>query len=293
MVIFKLMILAFLFPAGNCTIGLLLQALLLGKKINMEKKGLARAFLAGTGCVFFSFALLAFLVICKGGTFDSLYKYFFVTYSGILTGSLLLLLLVRRYRGFLFDVLKVFKKRDYRKEQCLWIVLFLIIAVTFYLHRPYLAGEYDLPERMSTLEGTGMFCGVNPLTGGEMAEMSKLKQWTEGVMPAFYLFFASLLQVPSYRLLFQVVPLWVLGLCMSAYYLIGQSLFEQDKKAVDYFMVFFTLFTLCGNGAYMNPSFGVLHYGYEESTWISSVVIPCGFVLVFELIKKGLRKRQE
>ena len=172
------------------------------------------------------------------------------------------------------------------------MVLFWTIGVTFFMHRPYLEGAFDLPERMSTLQIVGTFGGVHPLTGEAVVAPSRLQQWTDGVMPAWYLFFASLLDVPTYQMLFQVVPLWTLSLCMSAYYVIAQVLFGENEKRIRVFMVFFALFTLCGNGAYMNPSYGLLHYGYEESTLLSNVVLPCAFAILLTVIKKVTVKKK-
>ena len=293
MIVLKLILLTVLFLGGNSIVGMLLLAMCGGRQLNHEtdRNGLAKALLAGTGFLFILFGVLTFFVIFRGAAFAVLSKAFIIIYLCMLVGSVVVLLAVKRFRGFVLAGLKSLKSKAYWKEQCLWITLFLLIAVTFFIHRPYLESRFDLPERMSTLEATGAFSGVNPLTGQAAAELSKVQQWTQGVVPAWYLFFSNLFGIPTYRMLFQVVPLWTLCLCMSAYYLIARILFNGNRGAVRYFMIFFTLFTLCGNGAYMNPSYGLLHYGYEESTLLSSVVLPCIFALLLSLIKKVTLKK--
>lgn len=293
MILLKILLLTCLFLVGNCAVGTLLLALLKGRKRNNDSNVVStpKTLLAGTGFLFLVFAVLTYLVINREGTFATLYRIFLVSYVGILAGSVLLLFGVKTFRRMILFRFSLLKSKDYWKAKRLWLVLFALMAVTFYVHRPYLESRFDLPERMSTLNNNGMFYGVNPLTGETAVELPKAGQWSEGVVPAFYLFFSKLFGVPTYRMLFQAVPLWTLCLCMSAYYLIGRALF--DKKKLRYFMICFTMFTLCGNGAYMNPSYGLLHYAYEESTLISSVVFPCIFALILELTKKVYTKKQE
>ena len=222
--------------------------------------------------------------------FPVLNKLVLVGYGGVLLCSLVVLLVIKRFRMFVFESAILLKSKKFWKQQGLYILLFWVIGVSFFIHRPYLEGRFDLPERVNTLAVTETFWGTNPLTGEGMESVSAFQQWSKGVMPAWYLFFSNLLGLPIYRVLFQVVPLWTLSLCMSAYYVIAQILFDRDKKRVGYFMVFFTLFVLCGNGAYMNPAYGLLHYGYEEATLISNVILPCVFALVLGLIRKGITK---
>lgn len=308
MIIFKLTILIFCFFIGNSIVGMFLGAFWKcvadSKTLKHQKTekttaenyvggnyGYARDFLVGTGFLFVLFSVLTLLVIYRGAGFGTLSKLFLFVYLVVLVGTLFLLLVVQRFRFLFVGKVRQLKSRDYWKEQWLWVVLFLVIGVTFFMHRPYLENRFDLPERMSTLEVTGTFAGINPLTGEVAVAPSRVQQWLKGMVPAWYLFFSRLLNVPTYQMLFGVVPLWTLGLCMSAYYLIAQVLFDENKKRIRYFMVFFTLFTLGGNKAYMNPSYGLLHYGYEESTLLSNVVLPCVFALILMMIKRGASKK--
>ena len=284
MIVFKFILLVLLFFIGNSMVGMLLQALWKRDSVN---KGVAWDLLSGTGFLFALFTGLAFVVIDKGAGFPTLRKLFFLGYFGVMACSFVLLFVVKNFRNLLLDRVCQIKSREYWKECGVFVVLFFIIGATFFMHRPYLEDRFDLPERMSTLEAVGTFGGVNPLTGEGMAMPSPWKQWSKGVMPAWYLFFAGLLDLSTYQMLFWVVPLWTLSLCMSAYYVIAQILFDNQKKRIGWFMVFFALFTLCGNRAYMNPSYGLLHYGYEESTLLSNVVLPCVFAFFLFLLKKG------
>lgn len=288
MIAFKLVLLFFLFLIGNSIVGMALLALCrrTASKNDTKTHGYAQYLLAGTGCLFLFFAVLTFGVIYRGAGFYVLSKLFAIGYFGILVCSLVILVAVKSFRIHVFKEVSKLKSKRFWKEQYLWFILFGVIGVTFFMHRPYLESRFDLPERMNTLEAVDTFWGMNPLTGESAQAPSRLHQWTRGVMPAWYLFFAHMSGVPTYRILFQVVPLWTLSLCMSAYYVIAQNFFCENKKNVRWFMVFFVLFTLCGNGAYMNPSYGLLHYGYEESTLLSNVVIPCIFALVLSFVKK-------
>ena len=298
MMIFKLTILVFLFLIGNSIVGMFLWALWKGvvtKKVAenhaAENDGYARHFLVGTGFLFVLFAALTFLVIYREGGFHTLNKVFLLCYLVVLICSSAILFMVKSFRVYILQCMSQLKSKMYWKGQSLWLVLFFVIAITFFFHKPYLESRFDLPERMNTLEVVDTFGGINPLTGENGQAQSALEQWKKGVMPAWYLFFANMLDVPTYRMLFQVVPLWTLSLCMSAYYIIAQILFGENRKRIGYFMVFFTMFILGGNGAYMNPSYGLLHYGYEESTLLSNVVLPCVFALVLWMIKTVMSKR--
>lgn len=295
MIVFKVTILVFLFLIGNSIVGMFLLALGKGSagKKSTKNYGLAKDFLAGTFFVFGLFALLTFLVIYKGLSFYTLSKWYAPGYFGILLCSILFLLIVKRFRVSFFKKMSELKSKEYWKEQVLWVILFLLIGVTFFMHRPYLESRFDLPERMSTLEAVGTFSGVNPLTGGGAQVTSALEQWTKGVMPAWYLLFSNLFHISTYQMLFWVVPLWTLCLCMCAYYSIAQLLFGEHSKRIKAFMIFFTMFTLCGNGAYMNPSYGLLHYGYEESTLLSNVVLPCVFALILWIMKMLMNKKDK
>ncbi|MBO6015090.1 MAG: hypothetical protein J6P60_00690, partial [Lachnospiraceae bacterium] len=112
---------------------------------------------------------------------------------------------------------------------------------------------------------------------------------------AWYLSCMKLTGIGRLDMLFVAAPLWVLLLCMAAYYEIGAGIFgrfDAGNRRSLLFLLFFTLVTLCGNAAYMNTSYGLLHYAYEETTLFASVLLPCVFAVLLTAGRNIGRRRR-
>lgn len=226
------------------------------------------------------FGVLVLAALLLGESFSFVYKIYGAVQLVSLAAVILGIAFHKPFRGFVFQKAQLFFAKENRVKVLVVLAMYLAVALTYFCHRPLLEANFDLPERLCTLKESGIFIGVNPLTGMPEAEAGALQTWSASVLPAFYLFWMKVFHVSIFDMLFKMVPCFVLALSMGAYYEIAKTLFCGDEKKVLLFMLAFTLLTLCGNGAYMNPSYGLLHYAYEESTWMSSVILPLGFALV-------------
>lgn len=212
------------------------------------------------------FGVLVLAALLLGESFSLVYKVYGVSQLVFLVSVILGIAFYKPFRSFVIQKTKLFFAKKNRVKLLAMFAMYLAIALTYFCHRPLLEANFDLPERLSTLEATGV-----------------LHTWSKSVLPAFYLFWMKVFHISIFDMLFKIVPCFVLALSMCVYNEIAKALFYGDKKKVLLFMLAFTLLTLCGNGAYMNPSYGLLHYAYEESTWISSVILPLGFALVLRI----------
>ena len=271
---------------GGMLTGIVPVALFAGSKEEHTKSHMACALLIGTGFWMLCFALLTVAVCFRDNSFLSVYGMYgvFVVLTCLI--CVLLILCVGRIRRFCVGQFHLMRTKEWLKTFLIVAFLYLCIAGTYFAHRPILSELFDLPERMSTMRQTNLLTGVNALTG-ELTDASLSgRELLRSILPAWYLFFARLFGIEVWDMLFKVASLWMLLLSMCAYYEIGSCLFGKNQKTV-FFLVFWTLYVLCGNGNYMNPPHGLLHYAYEEITLVSNVLIPCAFLFVQRIGTNG------
>jgi len=275
---------------GSMLTGIVPVALFTGSKEKHTKSSMACALLIGTGFWMLCFALLAITACFRGNSFLSVYKTFCIVVIVMCLVSVSLMLCVGRIRRFCVEQFGIMRTKEWRKVFGTAIILYVCVAGTYFLHRPLLSELFDLPERVSTMGQTDLLMGVNALTG-ELTNVSfSWKEAFRSILPAWYLFFARLFGIQIWDMLFKVASLWMLLLCMCVYYEIGSCIFGGNQRAV-WFIVFWTIYVLCGNGNYMNPPHGLLHYAYEEITLVSNVLIPCVFWFALK-IGKNEKKRE-
>ena len=73
------------------------------------------------------------------------------------------------------------------------------------------------------------------------------------------------------------MPYVVLLLAFSVFSTFVDFAFNEHKMSRAASIALFALLTVCGNTAYMNTSFGLLHYPYEAMTIFSSILLPRAF----------------
>lgn len=265
-----------------------------------QRRGcLGFALLAGTGLHMLCFAILMVAACLRGWSFLTVYRIYGILFWTVLGIALALVFCIRSVRELCLWQLARMRERKWLGSFLFLAGLYVFVAATYLLHRPLLENFYDLPERLSTMQGTNLLSGIDPLTGNRVSGSVWYQELAVSFLPAWYLFFMRFWNMELWDMLFKVVPLFLLLLCMSAYYEIGTALFGKDQdggqggRTVSAFLLFFVLFTICGNDAYMNPSYGLLHYAYEESTWIGSVLLPCVFALVLGSFKGRLGPEHE
>ena len=264
----------------------------------LPKWRISLSFLIGSGIYMCVFAILV-LFACLGGQ-----DFAFVYRCGLVSLFVLYLLAgltmcIKRFRRVIAESFAVMRQKDWRV--CAWLLFacYLGIAGTYVLHRPLLSELFDLPERLTVLEQTGLLTGVDPLTGHASGVQFSFPVYVRSILPAWYLLLVRLSGLERWDILFKIVPFWILALCMSVHYEMGVTILwhagsqEHDKsrearKRVLLFMCFFTIYILCGNGAYMNPPHAILHYAYEEEAVLTNVLIPAVFLCVLGLFRRGL-----
>lgn len=292
--IVKLIILCIGVPVWWCMLGM---AVLSFSKQSKERGGrglLNVAILAGAEISVLLCLISVYVALRIQADFTFLYKVYGMIMFCVTIVSVLLLAVRKKGREFVQKQIGCLKENGNIRMVLLLGLLYLSVAGTFFLHRPFLEERYDLPERLATMAQSNALAGINPLTGMSQMTGPLLEMWKDAGIPAFYLWFMRACRLSLFDVLFKVVPLWVLCLCMCAYLEIAAALFgRENKRGIMLFMLAFVLFTLCGNQAYMNPSYELLHYAYEETTLVSSVLLPTVFALMLQIGKKRISKSKE
>ncbi|MBR1692772.1 MAG: hypothetical protein IJ711_08370 [Lachnospiraceae bacterium] len=294
---------------GSSMIGMIPAALLCGRKEQDRHCCAGRALLLGTGICMLCFALPVTVACVRGKSFLFVFRLGGSLLALLLALALCLLFFIRRVRRFCMEQLALLRSRKWWISFGILAGLYASLAIICLLHRPLLESRFDLPERLSAMQGTNLMGGINPLTGEMTGVSSGWGTAARSFLPAWYLFLMRLFHLQVWDMLFKVAPLWLLALCMSAYYEIGavvlsysaadeaitggQAAPAQNRRRLLIYMAFFTIFTLCGNGAYMNPSYGLLHYAYEETTLLGSVLLPAVFALLLTAFRLGRSKGRQ
>lgn len=121
---------------------------------------------------------------------------------------------------------------------------------------------------------------INPLTGRAYEVGIPLRIRILG-LPTLYSGLCSLFNLSGMELVWKYIPLMMLLLSYSAFWLIGNALFdgkkEGDKRLI--FMVFTALVFCAGDYAYGMDGFGLLHCGFLGVTIRNMVFVPYSFAL--------------
>lgn len=292
--IIKRILLSIGVPVWWCVLGMAILSFLKQSKEERDRGSLGDAILCGAGISVLFCLGSVYVVLRKQADFSFLYKIYGLEMLLVTIVSVLLLALRKRGREFVQKQGVFLKEKRNLRIVLMLALLYLLVAGAFFLHRPLLEDRFDLPERLSTMAESNALAGINPLTGVSQPTETLLEMWKDAGIPAFYLCLMKVSGLSLFDVLFKAVPLWVLGLCMCAYWEIAAALFgNKNIRGRILFMFAFVLFTLCGNQAYMNPSYGLLHYAYEETTLISCVLFPMFWALVLRIGKNCVSKRKK
>lgn len=143
----------------------------------------------------------------------------------------------------------------------------------------YRTGDMTVETVESFLQMNAVY-EVNPLTG---------RAYTAGIplriqilcLPTFYGVLCNIFGIAGADLVWKYIPVLVLFLSYSAYWLIAGALFdkeeEKDKRWI--FMVFVALLFCVGDYAYGMDGFGILHSGYQGVVIRNMVLVPYAFAL--------------
>lgn len=187
----------------------------------------------------------------------------------------LLVMAVKTIRTGLRDMLAGLLRKP-GKAEAVFALAFVLVA-GIYLLRPFLLEPgHDTAEKVVTMVDTGTLSGWDALTGEAGPVQGNWKQQLEN-LPVFYACLCRLFLLAPADVLFGVVPYVVLFLTFCVVSMFAKLWFEQESRGCAWAAVLFALITICGNTAYMNTSFGLLHYPYEAMTIFSCVLIPLAF----------------
>lgn len=244
------------------------------------------------------FAVLAFVGVYKNISFLWFSRVALLCSVALAVAVAVCLCLLKGYREFAFGRIKRFWRKpgqgDWRRpDKAELSVVFAYLLVAFvYVLRPFpLETGFDTPEQVITLLQTGMLSGTNPLTGEVTGVVPSMKECMEN-LPLFYGCLCKWFSVSPTNLLFRVIPFVNLFLLfqvmdsLAGCFWSGQEEPKEGKRKRALFLLFFSLLTLCGNKAYMNTSYGILHFPYEGMTLFSGAILPLGFVACFRDVSR-------
>lgn len=236
------------------------------------------------------FAMLAFLGVYKNISFLWFSRIALFCSLGLAGAVAVCMGVWKGYREYVFEGFGIFRRitgqrfrwKPGRPE--LTVMAAYVLVALVYVLRPFpLETGFDTPERVVTLLQTGMLSGTNPLTGevtGAAGGIPSLKECLEN-LPLFYACLCRWFSVSPTKLLFGVIPFVNLFLIFQVMDSFACCFWDRRTEQQPVFLLFFALLTLCGNKAYMNTSYGILHFPYEGMTLFSGAILPLGFVACF------------
>lgn len=162
------------------------------------------------------------------------------------------------------------------KEEAVFALAFLLVAGIYLLHPFLIEPGHDTAEKVVTMVDTGTLSGWDALTGEIGSVQGNWKQQLEN-LSVFYACLCRIFSLTPAQVLFGIVPYVVLFMVFCVISMFAKFWFKQESRGYAWAAVLFALITICGNTAYMNTSFGLLHYPYEAMTMFSCVLIPLAF----------------
>lgn len=244
------------------------------KKKNIEY-GLGTMYVAGVLSCGVFFGTLAFFVVRFGMLLDHFSKAALVSSLLILLFCMVMLFAVRGYREMFAGAFLGLKKKP-AKEDVYIAFAFLLVAVLYFLRPFSIEPTHDTAEQVVTIVDTGRMTGVNPLTGLEAPVKGNWKDQLEN-LPLMYATLCRWTGLSPAQVLFDVVPFVVLFFAFCVISTFVDVAFEKHKMSRAAALVLFAMITVCGNVAYMNTSYGLIHYPYEAMTIFSSILLPLAF----------------
>ncbi len=244
------------------------------KKKNSEY-GLGTMYVAGVLSCGVIFGTLSFFGVRSGMSLDLFSKAALITALLFLLFCVVMLFAIRGYRKMFVQAWKGWKAKPGKEE--VYIVFAFLLMMVLYLLQPFsVEPSHDTAERVVTLVDTGRLAGTDPLTGQEAPVKGNWKDQLEN-LPLIYATLCRWTGLSPAQMLFDVVPYVVLFFAFCVISTFVDGAFEKHKMSRAASLVLFALITVCGNVAYMNTSYGLIHYPYEAMTIFSSILLPLAF----------------
>lgn len=244
------------------------------KKKNTEY-GLGTMYVAGVLSCGVFFGTLAFFGVRFGVSLDLFSKAALVSALLILIFCIVLLFVIRGYRNMFVKACSGLKKKPARED--FYIAFAFVLVAALYLLDPFsVEPTHDTAEKVVTIVDTGRLAGTDPLTGMDAPIKGNWKDQLEN-LPLIYAMLCRWTGLSPAQVLFDVVPYVVLFFAFCVISTFVDVAFEKHKMSRAASLMLFALITLCGNVAYMNTSYGLLHYPYEAMTIFSSILLPLAF----------------
>lgn len=247
-------------------------------KKKKDAYSLGDVFVAGVLLCGVLFGGFAFVGVRLGWTLDIFSKAALILALLLLVVSGIICAAIRRCRNVILIVKSAWK--EIKKEDLLIAFAFLLVAL-IYLIRPFsIEPGHDTAERVVTVVNTGRLMGADVLTEAEVAVSGNWKQQLEN-LPLFYACLCKWSGLLPADILFSVMPYVILVLVFCVISAFSDRIFQKDKASRRLALLLFAMITVCGNTAYMNTSYGFLHYPYEAMTIFSGILLPLLFLYAF------------
>lgn len=136
----------------------------------------------------------------------------------------------------------------------------------------YLRGDLTVETVESFLYTDGIY-QVNPLTGAAFTEGMPFRLEIL-CLPTLYGALTRLSGLTTSTVVWTVVPLMTLLLCYCAFSCLGRSLFPEDRKKRECFMVAVALLLWAGGSLFGVDGFGVLYSGWRGVVIRNVVLMP-------------------
>jgi len=136
----------------------------------------------------------------------------------------------------------------------------------------YVGGDMTVETVNSFLETDAVY-QVNPMTG---------EAYTLGIplrlkilcLPTFYAILCQVFQLPATRVVWELVPAFVLLGSYLSYGTVAKKLFAENKKKQSVFLLAISLLYCIGDYLVSMDGFGVLHCGFRGTTIRGAILLP-------------------
>ena len=249
----------------------IIEAMLLGTLVGV-RRNCKECFLCGSLVCGVFFGMLSFVCLKKGWYLQQSANVLLGMNVVLLAGCLLLLGIWKKYRAGVKECLFHGLKKPGKTEFCIFFA-FLFVAGVYAADRFPLEAGYTTAEQVVTMLDSGRLSGVDIFTG-ESAVSDTVSIVSTDYLPLFYACLCRWTGFGAAQLLFGIVPYFVLLSAFCMILLWSEGIGGDDEKKKKVAAVLFAFVTICGNGAYMNTSYGLLHVPFEAMTVVSCVLLP-------------------
>lgn len=233
----------------------------------------ASAFVSGAFCYAACFALLSVWADYAGWELLRFEKALLIITAALPVAGIAALFLPR-FCAYVKSVLRCGAKQEAPCEKpgpsCVAAVIgYALIAGYHILGKGfYISETFSVPEQVLAVMQTGDIAAASDHVA------------------LFYALLCKWSGISASSMLFRVIPYVVLLLAFCVMQRLATACFGREAKAGGIFLLVYALIVLCGNEAYMNPSYGLLHFPYEGMTFVSNICIPYVLALFLDRERK-------